>query len=378
MILTGEFPPGSGGVGDYTAQVAAALAEAGDGVAVFRPPASSEPVAAAGVEVVTLRDHYGPLARGQLGRRLDDVRARVLVQYVPQAFGVRGANVSFCRWLRRRFVRGDDIRVMFHEPYFYLSLNPTHAALAAFQRAMAAILLRSSNRIYLSTAAWQPYLKRYAPRRFSPVVLPIPSAIPSVNRPECVAAVRGRVLNDGASRLIGHFGTYGDHIAPLVKKTFLSVLRRDASVAALCIGARSYEFARDLASSAPELEQRIHATGRMPADEVSVQLQSCDVLVQPYPDGVTTRRTSVMAALVNGRPVVTTDGDLTESVWRESSAAALVPAADTDAMVSAVRRLAGDAAARASLGARASATYAQHFALERTIAALRDAVPDSP
>jgi hypothetical protein len=47
-------------------------------------------------------------------------------------------------------------------------------------------------------------------------------------------------------------------------------------------------------------------------------------------------------------------------------------------MVSAVRRLAGDAAARASLGARASATYAQHFALERTIAALRDAVPDSP
>ena len=37
-ILTCEYPPDCGGVGDYTAQVAAALAALGDTVTVFCPP----------------------------------------------------------------------------------------------------------------------------------------------------------------------------------------------------------------------------------------------------------------------------------------------------------------------------------------------------
>jgi glycosyltransferase involved in cell wall biosynthesis len=101
---------------------------------------------------------------------------------------------------------------------------------------------------------------------------------------------------------------------------------------------------------------------------VSVNLQACDVIVQPYPDGVTTRRTSVMAALANARAVVTSDGALTESVWRDSACVSL--ATSTGALVEATRDLLANAPSRAALEARASAAYEARFDLRHTIEAL--------
>jgi hypothetical protein len=125
-ILTCEYPPDCGGVGDYTAQVAAALAAAGDSVTVFCPPRprasgrTFQPGAdSAGVELVGLDDVYGRASRRTLDERLTRGRSTILVQYVPTGFGLRGANIPWCRWLLDRAKRhGDDVHVMFHEPYF--------------------------------------------------------------------------------------------------------------------------------------------------------------------------------------------------------------------------------------------------------------------
>ncbi len=73
-----RIPAGCGGVGDYTAQVAAALVAAGDAVTVFCPPrpADSRDSRApssgqAGVEVVVLDDVYGRLSRRAIDERLN-------------------------------------------------------------------------------------------------------------------------------------------------------------------------------------------------------------------------------------------------------------------------------------------------------------------
>ena len=50
-ILTGEYPPQPGGVSDYCRQVAAGLAEVGDSVCVWCPPAAGETPFDSGVEV---------------------------------------------------------------------------------------------------------------------------------------------------------------------------------------------------------------------------------------------------------------------------------------------------------------------------------------
>jgi len=123
------------------------------------------------------------------------------------------------------------------------------------------------------------------------------------------------------------------------------------------------------------VRNRAWASGHLAASDVSAALRSCDLLFQPYPDGVTTRRTSVMAGLANAVPIVTTDGALTEQVWRETRAAMLVSPAETTEAVDGVHRLLASADDREALGRRGQEVYAAHFSIERTVDALRASRP---
>jgi hypothetical protein len=360
-IVTPELPPDCGGVGDYTAQIAEALARNGDHVSVYCPPPLVRWNPLEDLEVVTLGDRFGLRAMRELSARIDrDRNSRLLVQYVPAVFGRRGTNVAFCRWLLSRRRAGCDVAVMFHEPYLYLRWRPDHIVTAFTQRAMAAILLDAANHLYLSTDTWRRYLARLRPGAVQDAVtLPIPSAIPRVEALHAVNATRNASIGN-AKYLVGHFGSYGSHIAPILERA-----------AALCTGSGSDRFVKRFGIEHPSLSHRLSAVGRASAHDISVQLQACDVLLQPYPDGVTTRRTSVMAGLANGRAVVTSDGKLTEDVWRTAHCVALTPAHDVAALAQAIRVLLDDAPGRAALQSRAAATYASCFALQHTIDALR-------
>jgi hypothetical protein len=78
-----------------------------------------------------------------------------------------------------------------------------------------------------------------------------------------------------------------------------------------------------------------------------------------------------MAGLINGTPVLTTAGALTEPVWSDTQAVALVPASDQQELINAARRLAADAPSRTALGARGQAVYFERFALGHSVALLR-------
>jgi glycosyltransferase involved in cell wall biosynthesis len=368
-ILTGEYPPFCGGVGDYTALVARGLEAGGDTVRVWAPSAHGDSDDA----VRTLPDRFGASSRKVLDRAWQHEPGIILVQYVPNAFGARGANLAFCRWLREQARRGCDVRVMFHEPYFYFSLDrPWRNALAAVQRVMAAELIQASRCIYMSSPKWIHYLAPYGPLPDA-VALPIPSTIPEHVDAESEARYRAWMQGPGAASVVGHFGTYGEHVAGEVRSIVPRLLDEMPDVRLAFIGRGSIEFVESLRSTsiAPE---RMWASGGLSAADTAAALRACDLLVQPYPDGVTTRRTSVMAGLQNGVATVTSDGFLTEPIWREAAPVALAAARDSGAMVAAIAALLGDNDARYTLARRGQQVYRDQFSIERTIAALRVSV----
>lgn len=368
-ILTPEYPPDCGGVGDYTALVAEALADAGDVVHVWHPGAPAP--RSSRVTVHALPDRFARGSRAVLDRAFTQLPGAILVQYVPTAFGLRGANVPFARWLLGVRHASGDVRVMFHEPFFYFALErPWRNALAIAQRAMASLMVRAGRTVYFSTENWFSYLRPYG-RVADAEVIPVPATI-AIDPPASLVNGWTARLRNAAGPVIGHFGTYGDHVAAELAQVLPEIWRRRPSARVLLVGDGSVDFMKQMRGAAP-CDTSVNATGRLSSDDVAAALRACDVLIAPYPDGVTTRRTSMMAALTTSRPVVTTDGPLTESVWRNGAAVPLVATGNAAAFADSVNRIAGDAALQLETGAAGRRLYDERFALRHTIAALRRA-----
>ena len=147
----------------------------------------------------------------------------------------------------------------------------------------------------------------------------------------------------------------------------------------LLLGEGSEAFGRALAVRHPSLAGRSFATGRLPADDVSHHVAACDVMLQPYPDGISSRRTSAMVGLSHGRAIVTTSGWLTEPLWAEARAVVLGPVDDPHALAVATATILFDVSQREEIGRRGAALYDARFDLRHAVAALRglDAAPAS-
>ncbi len=370
-VVTGEYPPHGRGVAAHAAQVAAGLAAAGEEVHVWTRAAAGAPP----VDGVTVHGVGGFGAEGlrRLSAGMDAVGGgRMLVEYVPQAFGRRGIAPSFARWVRERARGGSPVDVLFHEPYVpRMAGRPLHNLLAAPTHAMARDLLSACRAAYLSTASWEPLLRPLSPPGLRFRVLPIPSTIPVLHDPAAAAAVRERVLRGGREgAVLGHFGTYGAVVSALLEPVLAAALERAPGAVALLLGEGGAEAAADLARRRPALAPRLVAPGRLADAELSLHLQACDAAVQPYADGVTTRRTTLAACLAHGVPVAAYRGEHTEALWA-SSPLSLVPVGDADALGAAAAGLLQTEGAEGRRAA-ARAFHDRHLALERTLEALME------
>jgi glycosyltransferase involved in cell wall biosynthesis len=353
-------------VADYTRSIARGLAAKDEDVHVWAPRAAEGLASDPGVAVHS-HDGYGPHGLLSFAHELSKIRGprRILLQYVPHAFGMRAMNLPFCTWLAT--MRGAQVWVMFHEvampprPWREWKKN----AGAVVTRVMAGMLVSRADKIFVSIPAWEETLRQVALRWHGATWLPIPSNIPADD------AANGRSRPPVSDRpVIGHFGTYGGSIRPLVKRVVSQLLHADAGRTALLVGRGGESLARELDGD-PPLSGRVAATGALEVNAVADKLRACDLLVQPYPDGVSTRRTTVMAGLALGVPIATNDGHLTESVWRESDIVKL--AAAPDGVTAAAEDVLRDLPRAILRAERGRVYYRERFSLEHSIETLRAA-----
>jgi hypothetical protein len=202
----------------------------------------------------------------------------------------------------------------------------------------------------------------------------VPSNLPTQPLTSMVESRRASLRTGPESVLIGHLGTYGELITGLLEEVLPALLRGDARRRVVLAGRGSTRFAGQLTGRHPELAGRVQAVGGLPGDELAATLKACDVLVQPFPDGLSTRRGSAMAALGLGMPLVSNAGPATEPPWRGSGALALAPQSTGTSILETAEALLSTPETWPALGRRAAEFYMENFSLAHTLDVLLDRV----
>ena len=379
-IITCEYPPLVGGVSDHTFLLARALADAGDTVDVWAPPGASAPPPLAGVTVHLLPSLFKLDALRILRRvlRQQAPDTRVLVQYVPTGFGWRMLNLPFAFLLYAQRRRG--LEIYFHEVGYLISPRERlrRNIAGAAHLVMNWLAVRAATRIFVAIPEWQARLQKLGVgangRRQSVTWVPVPSNVPDAVDPAYAEQIRAGLLKNGAHAIVGHFGTFGRFHTAVLLPTLARVLDDGADRIALLVGRNSASMRAAFVAARPDLAARIVATGGLEAAEVSARLAACDVLLQPYDDGVSARRGSLMAGLALGRPVVSNRGPVTGQLWSTQRAVYLTDSFEPEVLAAAVGDLLHDAPLRARLGAAARRLHREQFALARGVTLLRNAV----
>ena len=338
-IVTCEYPPHAGGVSDHTFQLVRALAAAGDVVDVWCPPAGGAPPAVDGVTVHVLPSHFGRDALQVLGPALRELppETRLLVQYVPTGYGRRMMNVPFAALLFTLRKRGLDLFV--HEVAMPVRLDrtPRQNFAGMVHGLMAWLATRGARNVYVTIPEWHSRLARLGARhvagRREVTWVPVPSNMPDEVDPIRVRAIRQGLLETRRRTIVGHFGTFGRFHVALLAPTVARILDEGADRVMLLIG-RNGALLRDaIVVQRPDLDARITVTGELTPREVSAHLVACDVLLQPYDDGISARRTTTMAGMALGKAIVSNRGAATSEPWTDGHVALLTDTPDPAALL---------------------------------------------
>jgi len=261
---------------------------------------------------------------------------------------------------------------MLHEAYLqFFEGNWRQDAAAFVHRIMTIVLLRAASQVWMSSASWERMWRPYALGRKIPFVwLPVPTTIPVHPQGDDELEFRTSLAPPG-TKLIGHFGTYGNRVGPNLERIALQLLSRRKDCVLLLMGRSSDACRERMIRLDPELASRILASGELDSEGISRRLRACDLLIQPFEDGVNARRTSLIAGLAHGAAIVTMHGPMTEPFWQVSKAVASVPVDREDLFTIEAERVLDDPRQAASLRIMSRRLYEERFETRHAVRLLR-------
>jgi len=377
LLISAEYPPTPGGVGDYTALLATHLAAAGATVSVL----TSGSGAAERVGEVTIHRRVS-----RWDWRVRQTLRAVIEEEQPDTVHLQYQTGMYAMHPAMNFLPGNrggegmrpQFVTTFHDllhPYLFPKAGPLRAWVTRR-------LARASEAVVVTNGADHATLRAWG---VPATMIPIGSNIPTAPHRDA-AAIRARYGISPDDALLTTFGLLNQSkgidtvLDALAILHYLHGLRAHLLLVGAGVGAndatnRTTAVALDARIAANDLTGAVTRTGPLPADDVARALAASDVCLLPYRDGASPRRGSLLAALTQGVPVVTTTpsphayDDLPELC--DGEAALFFPPGDSYALANAVIRILSDDPLASRLRSGAAA-YAAQFAwptiAERTLA----------
>ncbi len=366
-MITGEYPPMEGGVGDFTHELSRALHAQGHEIHILTTSLSSTPpyLTENGLNVYRQIDDWGWGIHTRINQWVEAVKPELLnLQYQAAAYQMKGQVLLYPRQRSSAI----PLVVTYHDllpPYLFPKAGPLR------QWSVRQLAQRSDGVIVTNPGDYDTLTQQFAHLATPMQLIPIGSNIapepPPGYTPADWRAAHGFAPED---LLIGFFGFLNRSKGVETLLEALSRLRAaEAPAHLLFIGGRTgtsdvtnaaYADEIDHAVVYLDLEEYVHHTGFAAPAEVSAALLAVDVCALPYRDGASLRHGTLHAALAHGCAIVTTTPQDEMLQLRDDENVVLFPPDDPAALTEAIHRLWRDPEARARLG-RGAVALAQEF-----------------
>jgi glycosyltransferase involved in cell wall biosynthesis len=308
-LVSGEYPPMQGGVGDFSREIVLAWAEQGHVVSVYTDRRNQLPS-----HETRLYQHFpivhpdwGWCELWRLRPRLNQADV-VNIQYQAAAYGKMRPPIHFLPRLLSRptFITFHDLRI----PYLFPKAGALRTkALQWLAQASTGAIATNPEDAHTLKQNWQ-----VANVREIPIGSNIPNSPPPDYHKSIWRAQYGILPNEF---VLGYFGFLNPSKGgETIIAALANLLEQGVTAKLLLIGgqagssdpATNNAFATDLQALAQNLGVADHIvrTGYLPAPQTSAALLCCDLMLQPYRDGASFRRGTFMACLNHGKPTITT------------------------------------------------------------------------
>jgi len=356
LLISGEFPPMQGGVGDYTCELGLALHDLGCTVHIATSAAGG-PVPGLEVHPLVTRWDWG--CWGAILDLVEHCQPDVVhIQYQAAAYAMHPAINLLPRRLRRLGDKRPRIVVTFHDlkvPYLFPKAGPLR------RWVVNELARRSDAAITTNRQDFESLKEVLAP---PPALIPIGSNIAPSLPPDYDRDVwRARWGAGPGDLLLCFFGFInvrkGVDTLLHAFKLLLYEPQGPANPQLLFIGGQTgasdptnVAYLEGIQALIAELGlgKRVHWTGFVPSQEVSASFLAADICVLPFRDGVSFLHGTFHAALAHGLPVITTRPVVSPPELVADDNIVLVPPENPQALSRAIARLAADPSLRRALG----------------------------
>jgi glycosyltransferase involved in cell wall biosynthesis len=303
VLVTASPPEIHCGVGDYTANLAVALAVLGDEVTIIRgAPVTGNPIDepkghAGTVRVRAVISDWSLASLPKLRRAVLAPRPDVVhIQFPGRGYG-RSFAPNLLPWILR--APGRPRLVMTLHEYGFATWKGRLRMLTGALASDALVFPEEGVAAEVRNALGRFHAK---PSRVIPIASSIAASDPDLDR----AAVREQLAIPSDALAIGWFGRLTrDKGVPVLLAALRMVRVRHRPVLVVVGDVGAPRDARELAS-ALRAELPTIFTGPIPDADVAAVIASMDVIALPFENGLTGRRSSYLAARAQGTYIVTT------------------------------------------------------------------------